>query len=80
MSLSPLTFTGVSKFSSDFQTILNRTVAIASQPVQLLQNQQKDLLQQKLLVSNLSGGVAGLATAVENLGQTAKGRQACRAA
>lgn len=74
MSLSPLTFTGVSKFSSDFQTILNRTVAIASQPVQLLQNQQKDLLQQKLLVSNLSGGVAGLATAVENLGQTAKGR------
>ncbi len=74
MSLSPLTFTGVSKFSSDFQTILNHAVSIASQPVQLLQNQQKDLLQQKLLVSNLSGGVAGLATAVENLGQTAKGR------
>jgi len=74
MSLSPLTFTGVSKFSADFQTILNRTVNIASLPVQALQNQQKDLLQQKLLVSNLSSTVAGLATAVSNLGQTAKSK------
>ncbi|MBI3679636.1 MAG: hypothetical protein HY235_04505, partial [Acidobacteria bacterium] len=52
MSLSPLTFTGVSTFSQDFQTILDRASRIASLPIQALQNQQKDLIQQKLLLSN----------------------------
>lgn len=70
MSLTPLTFTGVSKFSADFQTILNRTVSIASLPVQRLQNDQQKLLQQKLLVSNLSSSVASLATTVSGLGLT----------
>jgi flagellar hook-associated protein 2 len=68
MSLSPLTFTGVSTFSQDFQTILSRATQIASLPIQALQNQQKDLLQQKLLVTNLSTTVASLATSVSNLG------------
>lgn len=71
MSLSPLTFTGVSTFSEDFQTILNRATQIAGLPIQALQNQQKDLLQQKLLVSNLSSAVASLATSVSNLGTLA---------
>ena len=44
MSLTPLTFTGVSTYSRDFQTILNRATQIASLPIQQLQNQQKDLL------------------------------------
>lgn len=68
MSLTPLTFTGVSAYSQDFQTILNRATQIAGLPIQSLQNQQKDLLQQKLLVSNLSTSVASLATSVANLG------------
>ena len=68
MSISPLTFTGVSSFSEDFQTILNRATQIAGLPITALQNQQKDLLQQKLLVSNLSGSVASLASSVTALG------------
>ena len=71
MSLSPLSFTGVSQFSADFQSILNRAVSIASLPVKTLQNQQQDLLSQKLLVSNLSSAVATLATTVSTLGSTA---------
>lgn len=68
MSISPLTFTGVSSFSEDFQTILTRATQIAGLPITALQNQQKDLLQQKLLVSNLSGSVASLASSVTALG------------
>lgn len=68
MSFSPLTFTGVSNFSEDFQTIMNRATQIAGLPITALQNQQKDLLQQKLLVSNLSGSVGSLASSVSALG------------
>jgi flagellar hook-associated protein 2 len=68
MSFAPLTFTGISSFSQDFQTILNRATQIASLPITALQNQQKDLLQQKLLVTNLSGAVDSLASSVSALG------------
>ena len=71
MSFSPLTFTGVSTFSNDFQTILSRATQIASLPITALQNQQKDLLQQKLLVSNLSEAVGSLASSVSRLGSIA---------
>jgi len=71
MSLSPLSFTGVSQFSADFQSILSRAVSIASLPVKTLQNQQQDLLSQKILVSNLSSAVATLASTVSTLGSTA---------
>lgn len=70
MSFSPLTFTGVSSFSEDFQTIVTRATSIASLPVKALQNQQQDLLQQKLLVSSLSSAVGSLATSLTNLGTT----------
>lgn len=70
MSLSPLTFTGVSSFSEDFQAIVNRATQIASLPVKALQNQQQDLLQQKLLVSSMSSAVGSLATSLTNLGAT----------
>lgn len=72
MSITPLAFTGVSKFSEDFQTILQRATRIASLPAQALQNQAADLIQQKLLVSNLSGSVGGLADAVKKLGTISK--------
>jgi flagellar hook-associated protein 2 len=68
VSISPLTFTGVSSFSEDFQAILSRATQIAGLPITALQNQQKDLLQQKLLVSNLSGSVESLAKSVAALG------------
>src|SRR4051812_42030634 len=68
MSLTPLTFTGISTYSSDFQSVINRAVSIASIPLQSLQNQQADLVQQKMLVGNLSAAAGSLATALQNLG------------
>jgi flagellar hook-associated protein 2 len=74
MSLTPLSFTGISTYSSDFQSIINRAVSIASIPLQSLQNQQKDVVQQKMLVGNLSSTVASLATALQNLGSVSANR------
>ncbi|HZT30556.1 MAG TPA: flagellar filament capping protein FliD [Bryobacteraceae bacterium] len=70
-SLTPLTFTGVSQFSNDFQTILSRAVSIASLPVQSLQNQQADILQKKQLTTDLGVAFRSLTdsvTALANLG------------
>ena len=36
MALAPLTFTGISSFSDDFQVILDRSVSIASLPARAL--------------------------------------------
>ncbi|MCL4402582.1 MAG: hypothetical protein M1436_07975 [Acidobacteria bacterium] len=67
-SIAPLTFTGVSTFSSDFQTILSRAVSIAQIPVQQLQNQQTDIFQEKTLAGNLNSALADLGSAVAALG------------
>ncbi len=67
MGLTPLTFTGVSKYSNDFQTILQRAVSIASLPAKALQNQQADLVQKKLLTSNLEDTVAALTSSLASL-------------
>jgi flagellar hook-associated protein 2 len=69
MGISPIAFTGLSKYSEDFQTILRRQVSIASLPLQSLQNQAADILAQKSLVGNLNAGVSGLAAAVRSLGE-----------
>lgn len=68
MSLSPLTFSGISGFSEDFQMLLNRSFQIASLPVKQLQNQQADLLTRKLQLSNLSSAAAGVAAQLQALG------------
>lgn len=67
-SLTPLAFTGISKFSEDFQTILSRAMKIASLPVQQLQNRQADLLGKKQLLSDLRTSVATLASTLGGLG------------
>lgn len=69
MSFTPLSFVGLSQYSEDFQMIMQRTVSIASLPIKALQNEQKDLLQQKLLVSNLMSTVDALASKVAALGE-----------
>jgi flagellar hook-associated protein 2 len=68
MSLSPLVFTGISRFSADFQTILNRALSIASIPVKQLQNQQLDLLSRKQLLTELRTSVGTLASTLSALG------------
>jgi flagellar hook-associated protein 2 len=68
MSIAPLTFTGVSTYSNDLQSILSRAVQIANVPVTLLTNQQTDILQRKTLATSLSSAVSDLGNAVGALG------------
>lgn len=70
MGIQPLTFTGVSSFSSDFQTILSRAVQIAQIPVTQLQNKDNDTLTRKTLLGSLGTAVNALATSLKNLGTT----------
>jgi flagellar hook-associated protein 2 len=67
MSITPLTITGISSFSDDFQTILNRAVSIASLPLSAVQNDQIDLVAKKQLLTGFRSGVADLASAVSAL-------------
>jgi flagellar hook-associated protein 2 len=66
--ITPLTFTGVSTYSSDLQTILTRAVSIASLPVKQMQNDQSTILGKKQALGGLSSSVAALADAVTKLG------------
>jgi flagellar hook-associated protein 2 len=67
MSFTPLTFTGISSYSSDFQTVLTRAVKIASLPLTALQNENTDLLSKKTQLSAVGGAVADLTSALESL-------------
>ena len=71
MSITPLTFTGVSTFSNDFQSILSRAVQIAQLPLKALQNKDTDLLQQKSLLGGFSSAVGGLTGTLTALGTVA---------
>ena len=69
-----LAFTGISTFSNDFQSILQREVAIAQLPVKAPQNRQADLLGKKQALIALNPIVANLASAVASLGSIAAGQ------
>lgn len=71
MSLSPLTFTGVSTYSNDLQTVLNRAVSIASLPLKKLQNDDANVLQKKTTLSGMTGPLTDLGNAVAALGSIA---------
>jgi flagellar hook-associated protein 2 len=78
MSISPLTFTGVSQFSSDLQAVMERAVKIAALPLQAMQNRDADVLQKKGLLGGLSAAVAGFGDSLKALGETS-GRKALAA-
>jgi flagellar hook-associated protein 2 len=73
-TFTPLRFTGVSEYSDDFQTILNRAVAIASLPVQAIQNEQALLIAKKQALTSLGAKIDGLASAVKNVGMVASSK------
>ncbi len=77
MSLSPLTFVGISKFSADLQTILNRAQQVASFPLQSLQNDRTDLIQKKTLTMTLQSLAGELSNSLQKMADTgdAKGIQ-----
>jgi flagellar hook-associated protein 2 len=68
MGFAPLTFSGVSSFSQDFQTILTRAVKIASLPLQQLQNTDSDTISRKALLGTMQTAVGDLASAISSLG------------
>jgi flagellar hook-associated protein 2 len=74
MSFTPLAFTGVSQFSNDFQSIMERAVKIAQLPIQAMQNRGVDTLQKKALLGGVSAATSDLATSLETLGKTANSR------
>jgi len=73
MALAPLTFTGISSFSDDFQLILDRSVSIASLPAQALEQEQAGLLTRKMAAAELRTALADLAAALRNLGELSRG-------
>ena len=66
-----LYFSGISTYSSDFQSIIDRAVSIAQLPVKKLQNEQTDNLNKKQALIALNPAVAGLGAAVATLGTLA---------
>src|SRR5437879_5754578 len=68
MPFTPLTFTGISQYSDDLNTVLKRVVSIASLPLTRLQNDDADLLSKKTSLSTLTTSVGDLAASLTALG------------
>lgn len=68
---NPQTFTGVSKYSSDLESILTRTQQIAQVPVTALQNDQTTLKSEVTALTTLQSDVGTLTTAITALGTLA---------
>jgi flagellar hook-associated protein 2 len=68
---SPLYFTGVSTYSSDFQQIIANAVAVAQQPVTALQNQVTDNTSKNASLQAIDPDVAALGADVTALGTLA---------
>jgi flagellar hook-associated protein 2 len=68
---TPVTLNGVSQYSSDLQSILNRAVQIAQIPVTRLQNRDSAVLQQKSSLVSLHSDFAALASSMQSLGKLA---------
>jgi flagellar hook-associated protein 2 len=65
---NPQTFTGVSKYSSDMQSILTRTQQIAQVPVTALQNDQAMLKSEVTALTSLQSAVGTLSSTISFLG------------
>ena len=68
MSLTPVSFTGFSEFSDDFQAILQRTFEVANFPIQQLQTEQTINLAQQQALGDLSFVVSNLESEFASLG------------
>lgn len=70
---TPLQFTGISQYSSDFQSILSRATSIAEIPVESMQNQVTDITQEETDLSSLGTAASAVQTALQTLGQLSTG-------
>ena len=66
-------FTGTSAYSQDFQNLINRAVAIASLPIQLLTGQQTTLTNQANELSTIDTKFAALQTALQGISDAMSG-------
>ena len=71
---TPLQFTGISTYSTDFQSILTRAVGIAQIPVQALQNRQTTIQQQETELASLGTSATAVGNALKALGQLGSGQ------
>lgn len=60
-------FSGNSRFATDFQQIIDRSIAIASLPMQQMQAQQAQLAEQRSALGVLQGKVEALQSAVQQI-------------
>lgn len=65
--MSSTIFNGTSRYSQDFQSIIDRSVAIARLPASQLENQSANLQVQSGAVDSINNRVASLRTAVDGL-------------
>jgi flagellar hook-associated protein 2 len=65
--ITPVTLTGVSQYSSDYQNILNQAVQIASQPLTQLQNEDAAVLAQNTALGTLQTDATSLLTSLQTL-------------
>lgn len=69
MSTSPSAiFNGNSRYSSDFQAVIDRATAIATLPITALNNQKTDLTSQSKAVADLGTNFSSLQSAVDSIG------------
>jgi flagellar hook-associated protein 2 len=61
-------FTGVSSYASDLQQVITRSVAIASMPLTLMQNQLQNLSSQQSALSGLDSTFTALQNAIAGIG------------
>jgi flagellar hook-associated protein 2 len=65
---STLYFTGVSSYSSDLNSVINRAVAIASFPLQIMQNTENTLQSKAFALKDLDTKFTAVQTALKSLG------------
>jgi len=68
MSIPPISFAGVSKFSDDFQIILERAFDVATLPINGLQTEQTINLAQQQQLGSLAAAVQSLESSFRSLG------------
>ena len=65
---APISFTGISKFSENFQVLLERSFTVANLPVKNLQTEQAIQLAKQQELGNLAADVRDLRDAFSTLG------------
>lgn len=70
---TPVGFSGVSQYSSDFQSVLTRAGKIAAVPVTALTNKNADIASQDTTLTALNTAVAALGADIAHIGQLSTG-------